>query len=115
MALALPLVLAVGAFVGPVSRVAVAPSARAASPVALGDFKLPEIPNPFGGLLEGFGGGDDFRLFPDDVQFSDVDGDLVTLRGKGATVDLYVGKKAADEQLQDGAQREHSRDHGQDF
>ena len=42
-----------------------------------------------------FGGGDgDFRLFPDDVSFTDRDGDQVVLRKTiGNRVDFYVNKK----------------------
>ena len=52
-----------------------------------GGFELPKFELP------SFGGGD-FRLFPDDVEFTDVDGDYVVVRkASGGTVDLYVNKK----------------------
>ena len=55
-----------------------------------GGFGLPELPNPFGG-----GGDDDFRLYPDDFEFKDVDGDMVVLRvARGSLqVDYYVNRK----------------------
>ena len=58
---------------------------RTATPVAIGDFKLPSFD---------FGGGGDFRRFPDDVSFMDSDGDEVTLRKtSGSRIDFYVGTK----------------------
>lgn len=61
-----------------------ASAARSNAPVAIGGFKMPEMPS-FGG----FGGGDDFQLIPSDVQFKDVDGDTVTLRAvSGGKVDF---------------------------
>lgn len=47
---------------------------------------------PFIGKIDlpSFGGGGDFKLFPSDVQFTDVDGDVVTLRPiSGTKVDFY--------------------------
>jgi hypothetical protein len=61
--------------------------ARSLPLVAIGNFKMPEMPS-FGG------GGDDFKLFPSDVQFTDVDGDTVTIRPLGASkIDFYVNGK----------------------
>jgi len=66
-----------------------ASAARSNAPVAIGGFKMPEMPS-FGG----FGGGDDFQLIPSDVQFKDVDGDTVTLRAvSGGKVDFFVNGK----------------------
>ena len=84
------LVAASVAFAPPASRVAVKASVpRAPAPLALGGFempKLPELPNPFGG-------GNDFQLFPSDVQFTDRDGDVVVLRPvQAGKVDFYVNK-----------------------
>jgi len=74
----LQLVLALAAFAPPLSVVRPAPNvARASTPVALG----------------GLFGGEEFRLFPSDVQFMDVDGDDVVLRPTGGKVDLFVNKK----------------------
>ena len=54
-------------------RLAVAAS-RSLPPVAIGGFQMPSMPS-FGG-----GGDDSFKLFPDDVQFVDTDGETVTIR-----------------------------------
>ena len=59
---------------------------------AIGDFKLPDLPKlPLPDLPNPFA--EEFRLFPDDVQFTDVDGDEVVLRPKLGKVDFYVNKK----------------------
>ena len=47
--------------------------------------KRAPAPQAIGGF---FGGGGDLQLFPDDVQFKDVDGDTVTLRGVRGKVDF---------------------------
>jgi len=52
--------------------------------------KRAPAPQAIGGF---FGGGGDLQLFPDDVQFKDVDGDTVTLRGVRGKVDFYVNGK----------------------
>ena len=78
------------AFAPPTTRLGHAPrhvSVRAPVAQAIGGFELPKFELP------SFGGGD-FRLFPDDVEFTDVDGDYVVVRkASGGTVDLYVNKK----------------------
>ena len=87
----LSLVVGFAAFTAPMGRM-VQPSqgvvtSRARTPVAIGGFKMPEIPNPFGG--DG-----DFQLYPSDVDFTDVDGDYVVLRKTvGGKIDFYVNKK----------------------
>ena len=62
--------------------------------------ELPKLPKiDFGGIeFESFGdkwnSPGDLKLIPSDVQFEDVDGDVITLRGtRGGRVDYYVGKK----------------------
>jgi hypothetical protein len=51
-------------------------------------------PAPQAIQLPFFGGGDDFQLFPSDVEFKDVDGDYIVLRkAAGGKIDLYVNKK----------------------
>jgi hypothetical protein len=85
----LSLVVAVGSFVLPGNLAAARPntSSRAST--------LQAIELPFIGKIGiDFGGGDKLQLFPSDVQFTDVDGDTVTLRPAGGTrVDFYVGSK----------------------
>ena len=87
----LSFVVGFAAFTAPMGRM-VQPSqgvvtSRARTPVAIGGFKMPELPNPFGG-------GDDFQLYPSDVEFNDVDGDNVVLRKTvGGKIDFYVNKK----------------------
>ena len=69
----------------PSTRLALAAhgATRVSSLHAIGSF---ELPNPFGG--------DNFQLFPSDVEFTDVDGDYVVLRkASGGKVDLWVNKK----------------------
>ena len=52
---------------------------RCRTPVAIGSF---------------FGGGDDFTLYPTDVEFTDVDGDSVVIRPTtGKKVDFFVNRK----------------------
>ena len=94
----LPILLAMAGFV-PASRFGLSctPAAttsrlvtitsRVTPPVTMiGGFKLPDLPS--------FGGGDDdFRLFPSDVEFTDVDGDVVVLRPKGGKIDFFVNRK----------------------
>ena len=78
------LVLAAAAFTPPASvamRSAVAAVSRT-PPVQA--FQLPSFGLPDFGEL--FGGDDDFRLFPSDLEFTDVDGDSVVIRPKGPTV-----------------------------
>ena len=78
MALAAILVAATVSFHGPAnSRALLNP--RAAAPKAIGALF----------------GGPEFRLFPSDVQFTDVDGDDVVIRPVpgGTRIDLYVNKK----------------------
>ena len=88
----LHVVIAVATFTPPVPQVSarsVVP--RAGSPVAIGGFKMPEMPSmpDFGG-----GGNEKLQLFPDDVQFTDVDGDTVTIRPLGGKkVDFFVNGK----------------------
>lgn len=64
------------AFMPPPSLARPAPVAasRSLPPVAIGGFQMPSMPS-FGG-----GGDDSFKLFPDDVQFVDTDGETVTIR-----------------------------------
>mmetsp|Transcript_33749 Transcript_33749/g.88791 ORF Transcript_33749/g.88791 Transcript_33749/m.88791 type:complete len:143 (-) Transcript_33749:310-738(-) len=82
----LALFLATASFQAPLTSAFtsnVVSSPRAASPVAIGGFKLPD-----------FGGGSNFQLFPSDVNFMDVDGDDVVIRSASAgRVDLYVNKE----------------------
>ena len=79
----------------PTTRLAVS-TPRCASPVAIelpfiGKVDLPELPELPG--LPDFGGGEDFQLFPDDVEFTDADGDNIVLRPKLGRVDFFVNKK----------------------
>ena len=59
-------------------------TARAPPAVALGGFELPKFELP------SFGG-EPLTPKPGDVQFKDVDGDMVTLRNNFGKVDFYVG------------------------
>lgn len=80
---------------GPATGSAARPRSKPAAAQMMEPPKLPELPKlglpDLGGI---FGGGDDFQLFPSDVEFTDVDGDVVVLRGKsGTSVDFYVNRK----------------------
>jgi hypothetical protein len=49
--------------------------------------------------LPSFGGDEPLKLYPSDVQFTDVDGDLITLReAANNKVNMYVGNKLVFEQ-----------------
>merc|ERR1719247_1666707 len=88
------------AFVPPQTRVqslAAGAATTRHSSVAMIEFpKMPKL--DMGGIeFESFGdkwnGPGDLKLLPSDVQFRDVDGDTITLRGRpGGKVDYYVGK-----------------------
>ena len=49
------------------------------------NFEAPSLPNPFGG--------GSLELYPSDVQFQDIDGDVITLREARGKVDFYVGNQ----------------------
>eukprot|EP00320_Phaeocystis_rex_P019904 CAMPEP_0119058880 /NCGR_PEP_ID=MMETSP1178-20130426/3131_1 /TAXON_ID=33656 /ORGANISM="unid sp, Strain CCMP2000" /LENGTH=157 /DNA_ID=CAMNT_0007039867 /DNA_START=38 /DNA_END=511 /DNA_ORIENTATION=+ len=95
------LVIASAAFVLPPSRLTTGKLALRAPP-AKAEFELPKLPD-FGGLpkLPDFGGlpklpdfgGSQLELRPGDLQFRDVDGELVTLRSNYGKVDLFVDSK----------------------
>ena len=98
MALSLVSLLLAGFAPPPMSRLAQAPARAAATTM---QFKMPELPKfeGLGGIeVEAFGDkfakAGDLRLMPSDIQFTDKDGDVITLRGVGGgKVDYYVGKE----------------------
>merc|ERR1719231_2227714 len=91
-------------FAPPQTAMVTRAAASASSAVRM-QFEMPKMPKL--GKFEGLGGieveafGDkfakagDLKLIPSDIQFKDVDGDLITLRGRGGggRVDYYVGKE----------------------